>query len=227
MTRRGKTQKRRSSKKTLSIPELRSSMEHMTSFSQKLVHSKISTKEAAKQFASEWKKVFGKTLAPKVAEDYIKHSMRGKRHTRKHRGGGPIAGAPIDYMTRPGANLPYGNFQQYVNSGFVTPQPGVLTDAGVRQGVTPQYGMGSNKMAGGGIFDSISTGVNAILNRPFVAENPVTTQQSGMIAWKGMPPSPGGASYDQNWRYISDASKHSFPPASIYTRTLSQQGQIA
>jgi len=232
MVRHGKTQKKRTlkhGKKVLSIPELRSSMEYMTSFSEKLVHKKSSTKQLAKEFASEWKRVFGKTLAPKVAEDYIKHTMsvRGKRHTRKHRGGGPISGAPLDYMTRPGTNVPYGNFQHYVRGGFLNPQPAILIDSGGKQGVTPQASMGSNKMmAGGGILDSIGTGVSAILNRPFVAENPVTTQQGAMLGWKGLPPSPGGASYVQTWPYISDASKHSFPPPSIYTRTLSQQGQI-
>lgn len=224
---RGKTQKRRTSKKeskkVLSIPELRSSMEYMTSCSQKLAHSKMSTKEAAKHFASEWKKVFGKTLAPKVAEDYIKHMMRSKRHTRKHRGGS----APLDYMTRPGANLPYGNFQEYVKGGFVTPQPGVLTDIGLKQGVTPQPGMGSNKMSGGSILGSISSGMSAILTRPFVGVNPESSQHALMSSWKGLPPSPGGASYQQNWPYISQASMSPYPVPQIYTRTLSQQGQIA
>ena len=154
--------------------------------------------------------------------------MKNKKFTRKHRGGGvPLTGAPLDYMTRPGAELPHGSYQKYLNGGFFPPpQPGVLTDGGMRQGVVPQAGMGSNKMSGGGIIDSISTGIGAILTRPFVAENPQSTQHGIMTAWKGLPSSPGGASYQQTWPYVSAASSSAFPSPSIYTRTLGQQGQI-
>jgi hypothetical protein len=228
MARRGKTQKKRTSKHVLSIPQLRSSMEHMVACAEKLKHSKMSLKQQAKEFSSEWKRVFGKTLAPNAAEAYLKYSQHTKKFTRKHRGGAaPIAGAPLEYTQRAGTDLPYGNYTKYVDSGFLTPQPGVLTDAGVRQGVTPQYGMGSNRINGGGILDSLSTGLGAILNRPFVGMNPESGQHAVMSAWKGLPPSPGAASYQPTWNYISDASRNPYPQPSIYTRTLSQQGAIA
>lgn len=232
MPRKSKTQKKRA--KPLTIPVLRSSIEHMNSYCEKLLaQSNVPMKEKAKDFAAEWKRVFGKVLPPKVAEDYIKHmgSMRTykkSKHTRKHRGGsaGPIAGAPLDHITRPGTDLPYGNFTKYIDRGFWTPQPAILQGCGTQQGVLPQPGMGSNKMNGGGIFDSIGTSMSAALFRPTVAQNPETTQHGLMNSWKGLPSGPGGASYDQAWRYRADTLGPSLVQTPVYQRELNQHGRV-
>ena len=232
MVRKPKTQKKRG--KPLTIPLLRSSIDHMNVYCEKLLQqTNMPMKEKAKDFASEWKRVFGKVLQPKVAEEYIKHmgSMRTykkSKHTRKHRGGGagPIAGAPLDYVTRPGTDLPYGNFTKYVDRGFWTPQPGILQSCGTQQGILPQAGMGSAKMNGGGIFDSIGTSVSAMMFRPTVAQNPETSQHGLMNSWKGLPAGPGGASYEQTWKPRADSLSPALVQMPVYQRELTQHGRV-
>jgi len=180
--------------KVLTIPELRSSMEHMDSYSHKLVATK-SLKDGAKLFASEWKRVFGKTLSPKAAEDYLKNKMKLRKHgkTRRHRGGAMLTGAPLDHITRAGdynSPAPTAVYPSLVTKGFWNPQPAILQDAETQQGVLPYPNTGSNKaMAGGGIW-------NAAFFRPAIAENPATTFGNLQSSYKGLPIGPGAHSYD-------------------------------
>ena len=213
-----KTRKNRTAKgKTLTIPELRSSMEYISSYAQKLVHSKDSLKEKAKALSSEWKRVFGKALKPKLAEDYLKNMMTMKKgkYTRKHKGGSPLSGAPMDYATRQTVDIPYGNYTKYIDGGFWNPEPAILKD-GASQQLQPQGGMGSNKVGGGNFLGAFI--------RPFVAQNPVTTQSDLMYSWKGMPPSPGPNSYDRTWQARADHILPAIAQNPIYARELAQQG---
>ena len=232
MPRRGsKTQKKRGTRKPsgtkiLSIPELRQSMEYITAYSNKLVSSGgKSVKDISKDFAHEWKKVFGKSLSPKISESYIKHIMgmkKGKGTRRKHRGGGPLVGAPIDYETRPGVPLPYGNFLEYVQKGFWNPEPAILQDCGRQMGVMPTVGVQSNQ-AGGGVFDWFRQNADAITFRPFVAQNPTTVQQDAMSAWKGQPMGPGPESWQQAWTPKMGANP--LPPmtaTAVYERDITK-----
>ncbi len=232
-TKRGKTQKKRAStaKKTLTIPELRSSMEYISSYSEGLVHKKASTKELAKEFASEWKRIFGKNLPQKVAESYIHHMMMMKKpkkghHTRKHRGGGLLTGAPTGYQLGPGADIPYGKFNQYVDKGFWNPEPGIIKSCGTQQGILPPSGMGSNKMNGGGFLDSISSGLSAIAFRPFAAQNPPSVQQDVQSGWKGQPLGPGPESWQHTWKPKADNMIQPIVRSPVYERDLSQQGRV-
>lgn len=92
------------SRKVMSIPELRTSMQHMEAYTHQLVRSRKSPKELAGKFASEWRATFGKALERKQAEAYIKHAMSTRRNTtRRMRGGSDyrgfqneIRGAPMD-----------------------------------------------------------------------------------------------------------------------------------
>lgn len=213
-----KTRKNRTAKgKALTIPELRSSMEYISSYADKLVHNKDLLKEKAKALSSEWKRVFGKTLKPKLAEDYLKNMMTMKKgkYTRKHRGGSPLAGAPIDYATRQPVDIPYGNYPKYVDSGFWNPEPAILKD-GATQQVKPHSTTGSNKVGGGDLLGAFI--------RPFVAQNPPSTQLSLMNSWKGLPPSPGPNSYDRTWQARADHLLPAIAENPIYARELTQQG---
>jgi hypothetical protein len=197
-----KTQKKKHTKSVsqpLTIPELRRSIEHITAYTEQSIQSgSNSVKSVAASFAAEWKKVFGKSLKPKVAEDYIKSMMklRKGKQTRKQRGGmasvGP-SGAPLDYLTRPGVDLPYGKFLEYVDKGFVNPEPAILKDCGTQQGILPQAGMGSNKMSGGGFLD-------AALMRPFVSSTPMSVQHDTSMAWKAQPLPPGPEAWQKTWQ---------------------------
>ncbi len=231
-----KTQKKRAAKApAMTIPELRSSMEYIVSYSQSLASKgSKSVKDAAKDFAAEWKKVFGKTLPTKTAEQYVKHMMsmrspRSKKGTRKMRGGAydDSIGAPLGYQLGPGADLPYGKFEQYVSKGFWNPEPAILADCGKQTGVLPYPETGSNKMNGGGLLDGASNALAAIGFRPFVAQNPPTPQQDLQTAWKGQALGPGPNSYQQAW--TSHMSKPAMPPIqgiATYERNLNQVGPV-
>ncbi len=222
MARPGHTRKKRhgkQSKQIMSIPELRKSLEYIQMFADQHVKSgKQSVSELAKIFAEEWKKVFGKSLDQRTAESYIKHirSVGGKKKAttrRKMRGGAsPIAGAPLDYLTRPGLDLPYGNFLKYVDSGFWYPEPSERFDP-PQQAELPPAGMGSNRMSGGNWA--------AALFRPFVATNPPSVQQDAMTAWKGQPLGPGPEVYQQAWNYQTNGQPVKIPVIGDMTRDLS------
>jgi len=178
-TRKARTQKKH--KKVLSIPELRSSMEYINNFAHKLAQSKASLSSVSKSFASEWKRVFGKQLSYKASEDFMKNILKLHKHgkTRRHRGGS--YGAPLDHLTRAGADLPYGNYPTMVTKGFWTPEPAILQNA---------------KMNGGGLLNSLGTSLSAASFRPVIAQNPLTLQGTGVLSWKGLPTGPGGAAYE-------------------------------
>ena len=195
--------------RAISIPQLRKSLEHITEYSENLVKSgKKNTEEMADTFSNEWRKVFGKKLRPEVAKKYIEHvaAIRPAPKSRKLRGGAQdmtLTGAPMAYLTRPGVDLPYGQFLPYVTKGFDVgvPTPAILQDCGKQDGVLPYPNTGSNKISGGGIFSGISDFMAAASDRPFVAQNPVSMQQNAMMAFKGITASPGADPSQQTWNY--------------------------
>jgi hypothetical protein len=228
---RGKTQKRKSggtADKGMSIPELRTSLEHISSYAEGLVQKGGESIDAmAKTFAAEWKKTFGKTLDFGAAKSYIEHMMslskgkgkRGKTQTRKRgkqRGGAQdtmLTGAPLDHLTRPGVDLPYGNFLEYVKSGFWNPEQAHRLDCGQPTTDLPRIGMGSNLMRGGGLLD-------AAMFRPFVAQNPASVMNDAQSAWKGTSGSPGPESWQQTWSYKMSSPVAALPGLDTYERTL-------
>ena len=223
---RGKTMKKRakthktvkSSQKVLTIPELRKSLDYVTQYTTSLVKSGAkSTKEMAAAFADEWHKVFGAKLDMKTAESYIRHVMSkpvfGSKGTRrKMRGGAVLAGAPLDYLTRPGEDLPYGHFLKYIDSGFWNPEPATFTP----QGDLPPAGMGSNRMSGGGIGDMISS----MLFRPVIATNPTSVPFDAATAWSGQPLGPGPEVTAQAWKVQPVGQAIMIPGLSTYPRML-------
>jgi hypothetical protein len=182
--------------KVLSIPELRKSLEHIDSYSQKLLATKP-VKTAAGLLASEWKRLFGKALSLKEAEAYLKKKGKyGK--TRKHRGGAMLTGAPLDHITRAGdyVQAPNATYPPLIAKGFWTPEPGILHDA-APQKTDPYSTTGSNQvMRGGGILSNIGAPLVAASFRPFVGQNPETSGHELMASFKGLPTGPGAYSYD-------------------------------
>jgi hypothetical protein len=227
---RGKTQKKRSKShvkpSVLTIPELRKSLDYISNYAEKLVKSGTrGIKDLARDFASEWKKTFGKTLPVETAESYLKHlksMMKGSkkgRMTRRLRGGAQsteLTGAPLDYMTRPGTYIPYGNFLKYVDSGFTNPEPAINWDCGKQTGVLPYASTGSNKMNGGGFFSAFAT-------RPFVAENPQSVGHDAQTVWKGQQLGPGPNSYDVGYKYqLGPSGPMPSIITEVYNRNLAQ-----
>ena len=228
---RGKTVKKSkvSKGKTMSIPQLRKGLDHITTYTESLVQSGVSsTKELAKRFAKEWHRVFGKQMSLSTAESYVKHMMgmkgkptKGKKGTRKMRGGAALEGAPMAALTRPGTDLPYGNFLEYVNKGFWNPEPAIKGDTGRDQSIAlPYAGTGSNKISGGGLLSSLSNGLSAISFRPFQAENPSSFQQDAMSAWKGQGMGPGPESWQQTWTPRLQPGAAPNPTLGVFQREL-------
>lgn len=182
--------------KVLSIPELRKSLEHIDSYSEKLLATKP-LKSAASLLASEWKRLFGKALSLKEAEAYLK--KRGKyKKTRKHRGGAMLTGAPLDHITRAGDYIPAPSavYPPLIAKGFWNPEPSILQDSSAQK-TDPYSTIGSNKvMGGGGMLDSIGAPFVAASFRPFVGQNPETSGHALMASFKGLPAGPGANSYD-------------------------------
>lgn len=156
-----------------SIPELRRSFEHMDQFVNQKIRSRESKEALCKDLQKEWKATFMKPLDKKSAmafiEDRMNRGKHGKRHTvRRIRGGAAIAGAPLDYITRPGlylspgqipsdASLPlsnghpsnFGSYVKYVDGGFWNPEK-ASTVPGFAQWPSPSATQGSNAVMKGG-----------------------------------------------------------------------------
>lgn len=242
-----KTHKRRkastakaSSMSAMGIPELRKSIDYIGDYTQSLVASgsKV-TREMASDFAAEWRKVFGKTMPLESAKEYLESVLKTSKgpkrtkHTRKHmrgtmRGGAQdttLTGAPMAHLTRPGVDIPYGQFLPYVNKGFWNPEQAPAADCGTFKPVLPMAGTGSNSMKGGGFMSAISNAFSATSFRPFVATNPTTPQFDAQTAWKGQQLGPGPEAWQQAWKPMSSASAISIPSVGSYVRDVAADVQ--
>lgn len=145
----------------MTIPQLRKSFEHMEGFTARLLGSSKDKVAQRKAFQKEWQRTFHRAVDDRAADAYLsfeakKHS-KGKSKTKKQRGGQALAGAPLDYTTRPGVYGVYGEFPAYVTSGFdiydKINQLSPVAGCGV-ENITPKIpaDMGSNKVnfSGGG-----------------------------------------------------------------------------
>lgn len=200
---------RKSKKGAMTIPELRHAFDHMENFT---VHLLAKTKDATgrrKAFQKEWMKVFGRSVDDKAANAYLQFESKKKGKTKRHRQHGgvqPLAGAPLDYSTRPGLYAPYGVFPAYVSSGLdfydKINQQAPVAGCG-KEDTTPKLAadMGSNevgKQKGGrrktrkgrkqkGGFPSIGDFASSASFRPFAATNPTGAFYDATMAWKGQP----------------------------------------
>lgn len=218
--------KKSPSSKVLTIPELRKSLDYVTARGEEMASRGGKSMDAmAKEFASEWKKVFGKTLDVSAAKSYLQNmtilkSKSGKRPTRKLKGGAQstlLTGAPMDYMTRPGTDIPYGNFLSYVSKGFWNPEPAISGSPIRPPPVLPYAGTGSNRMGGGGVMGNF---VSALTMRPFGAENPPSVANDAMTAWKGQQLGPGPESYQTAYSYKSAGEVPTVAASPVYARAL-------
>ncbi len=201
------------------IPELREAFTRIESFAKDLIQTGGSVKTMSRDLAAEWKSVFGRKIDSAAAEEYLKFiggetapveakvNKRGK--TRKLKGGAaPLAGAPLDYQTRPGIDGPYGNFPPYVDGGFgvgvpaisqnyiMTPKAEVTIDAGDGGNRPLQTGgakkrTAKRKLRGGAARRTLKGGSKFILSAA-----PTTALQDAVTAWRGqtLPVSPDPSS---------------------------------
>lgn len=229
----GKTHKRSKAKPkaALGIPQLRKSLDYIGEYTNSILRSGSTvTKEMAADFAKEWQKVFGKSMSLASAKQYLESVMktskgpkRTKQTRRRQRGGAQditLTGAPLNYLTRPGVDIPYGKFLPYVESGFWNPEQAPAADCGTFKPVLPPAGMGSNSMKGGGLMSAVSNAFSAGSFRPFIAQNPTTPQYDAQTAWKGQSLGPGPEAWQQAWKPMTSGSTNPFPQIQSYVRDV-------
>ena len=155
----------KSTKGIYSIPELRRAFEHVEQVMDEMIHSKESKADMIVHIRKEWQKVFHKTLDKSSADALITHRMESRRAPHSMKGGAAaLAGAPVDYITRPGVYLDqgsipgpdggltktvgggYGSYTQYVDHGFRNPEiaQGYDPIPGQSTFPLPRADMGSN-----------------------------------------------------------------------------------
>jgi hypothetical protein len=174
MVQKTRKNKQRKEKGVHTIPELRRSFEHIEKTVDEMIYKKESHEKITRDLRKKWHTIFMKDLDNESAKAFIDQRMKDtigikRRHrTRRTRGGAAIAGAPLDYITRPGVQLApglipdslghlpltgnkpsdFGSYIQYVSKGFSVglPEPGQSYDPVPGQTTWPQVplGMGSN-----------------------------------------------------------------------------------
>jgi len=214
------------------IPQLRKAFDHI----EKIAKQGVSLET----FQKEWTKVFSHEIDAEAAQSLLQfHAKKGKTRKQKQKGGAaPLAGAPLDFTTRPGTyDTPYGSFLDYISSGFnfydkINQDSFVPTQCG-KENITPQLAanMGSNKVGGGktrrrqrgGAFPSLSELATALTFRPMPSTSPTTVLQDAQSAFKGqtLPPSPSPA--DGNPPYRAYPPTAPTLPNYDITRTLSSE----
>lgn len=208
---------RKTKKGAMTIPELRRAFDHMENFTLHILSKTKDQVARRKAFQKEWMKVFHRPVDDKAANAYLQFESKKKGKTKRHRqrgGAGPLAGAPLDYSTRPGLYAPYGVFPAYVSSGLdfydKINQQAPVAGCG-KEDTTPKLAadMGSNEVgkqkggrrktrkARGGAFPSITEFASSAGFRPFAANVPTGAFYDAQMAWKGQPfpasPSPNTA----------------------------------
>jgi hypothetical protein len=210
----------------MTIPQLRKAFDHIESFTQSLLHSTKNAEERRKAFQKEWLKVFHRSVDDKSANAYLQFEEKkgSKGKTKKQKGGAaPLAGAPLDYSTRPGINGIYGTFPAYVSSGLAfyndINKEAPLAGCGT-ENTTPNVpiSIGSNEVQKGGrrtrknkrqggyhrggAFPSISEFAQALTFRPITSTNPPTMAYSAQMDYKGVPPPPSSTANTANPPYL-------------------------
>jgi hypothetical protein len=190
-----KTRKGKSKQKVrpLTVPQLRKAFEHIEAH---VVKSGYDTDA----FRKEWKKTFGKDVSEEAAKDYLMFV----KSTGKQSGGG-LQGAPLDYVTRAGADpSTAAQVPPYVQSGFFIPEKSFGAGSGVTESIGPKLPLpadvGSNLVSkggarktrkgkkvqkGGALFPSLSTAVSEFMSRPFLANSPPNVLNDLQYASKG------------------------------------------
>jgi len=194
-SRKGKATRKsgKSQVKPLTIPELKHTFDALDQGTRDILAKEPKEKQTA-QFQRLWRSLFHRPVSKEAAEAYLAmkrsppvgfsgpYKRKGK-HTMRHRmrGGAALAGAPLDYATRPGVYGEYGSFPSYDSSGLdfynKINQDALTADCG-KVDITPKVpvSIGSNEvgdMKGGGLSDYATL----VSNRPVAASSPPSAFQ--------------------------------------------------
>lgn len=191
-----------------SIPELKRSFDALESEVGRILRNPNEA-QRIRQFQEAWRRIFGRPVEPIAASAYLQVKSRDKgrgksRKAQKGGMGGAIAGAPLDFQTRPGVDGVHGSFPPYITQGFgfynTVNQEGMVKDCGIVD-ITPKVpaDLGSNEFQKGG--GMLTDAVSAVLSRPMVSSSPSGFMDEMQAAWKGRDPSPSPAPEENPLKY--------------------------
>jgi len=185
-------------KNIMTIPEIKSAFENIEQATYRILREGGTLPEQVKKFQKEWKAVFHRPVRSDSAEAYLKIKQVTKKRpnkTRKQKGGAAaLAGAPLDYATRPGVygDGKYGTFLDYQTMGSAPSPPTIAMDAdcGVKD-ISPSVESVIAAQTGGSFGDL----VNRVLVSPTQGTVP-SSQLNHLDAYlSGKPASPSPAPY--------------------------------
>ena len=209
-------------KSSMTIPQLRKAFDHIENYTMSLLSREKDAKRRRSAFQDEWMKVFHRSIDDKAADAYLQfESKKAKKSgkTRRMRGGGAaLAGAPLDYSTRPGIYGVYGTFPEYISAGFsifgdatnkMAIQEGCNSAAEAAKFQAPYTGFGAPSLMaqkGGKSRKGRKSGrktrkqrggapswgefASAVTFRPLTSEAPPSQLYTTMMEWKGSAPYP-------------------------------------
>ena len=101
-------------------PSLKHSFDVLEHEVAKIIKAGHDPKKRVREFQAVWRKIFGRPVEAIAAEAYLQVKMKPNSlgRTRRQKGGGAIAGAPLDFQTRPGVDGVHGSFPPYLTSGL-------------------------------------------------------------------------------------------------------------
>ncbi len=185
--------------KGMTIPQLRKAFDHIEAFVASKGKQGV-TDELVRSFRKEWKKFFHKDVSEAAAKEYLNFVIQEKA---SQKGGGQQAMTPaaLGYDMQAGANIPYGNFPRYIDSGFgFANKDSLISTCGQPNNLptaTPA-GLGSNAFQKGGRratrrvrkqqggAASLASAAAEFLTRPFGSSSPLSTTQSAQMVAKGV-----------------------------------------
>jgi hypothetical protein len=168
-----RTTRKRSSREH--IPSIKNSFDVLEREVEEIIRDTQDTKQRVRKFQQVWRKIFGRPVEGIAAEAYLQVKMKTTTRRKSQKGGAALAGAPLDYQTRPGIDGVYGSFPQYVSSGlgfYDTINQDQLNKGVGLSAFDPAVpaDMGSNKVGGGDVTDA----AYLTLTRPFSSVSPPT-----------------------------------------------------
>jgi hypothetical protein len=165
-----RTTRKRSSREH--IPSIKNSFDVLEREVEGIIHDTQDTKQRVRKFQQVWRKIFGRPVEGIAAEAYLQVKMKTTTRRKSQKGGSALAGAPLDYQTRPGIDGVHGSFPQYVSSGlgfYDTINQDQLNKGVGLSAFDPAVpaDMGSNQVGG-----SASDAAFLTLTRPFSSVSP-------------------------------------------------------
>jgi len=195
------------------IPQLKASFDQLEGSVASIIKSTTNAKARVKKLQEAWRKIFGRPVEAIAAEAYIQVMARrntGRNSFNKSRkqsgGAAALAGAPLDFQTRPGVDGVHGSFPPYVSSGLsfynTINQEGMFKGCGT-ENITPNVpaSLGSNQ-AGGAGGAPLSDAFFIATTRPVDSSVPPSTAQNLQTTFQGRPIGPPADPSQNPLKYV-------------------------